>query len=152
MPLFGPRKVEDDGARAALAELRVELTELRAELTRAESVVRQIEAEVIGMHDQVRRWMRRAVAAERAAERNQEPTGIGHDGQPEATPAPRTSAAPLSRVTLRGARARIAARRQLEAQTAMLRRLSEGAPSPIQAPEVDVETSPPTEATNGVHS
>lgn len=92
MNLFGTRKVTD-------AEARAELAELRAELQRQASIVRQIESEQALMHDQVRKWMRRAVAAERRTAPNQE-----LELQPaEATPAP----SPRTW----GARARIMARR-----------------------------------------
>lgn len=57
MNLFGKR--QDDPAVA----LRV--TSLEAEVSKLASVVRQLEGEQALMHDQVRKWMRRAVAAER---------------------------------------------------------------------------------------
>jgi hypothetical protein len=101
--LFGKRQVEDPEARRQVADLADEIRKL-------ESVVRQIEGEQILMHDQVRKWMRRAVAAERAAERHQEPHRNG--GPVTATPAP---SVPLLR--MRGARARILARRLAEAHT-----------------------------------
>lgn len=104
MNLFGPRKVIDEDARAEAARLG-------DELARVESVVRQIETEVAGMHDQVRRWMRRAVAAERAVERNQEPHANGFAAVTPASPA--APAAP-ARLSMRGARARIALRKRFE--------------------------------------
>ena len=47
-----------------------------------ESAFRTLEQEQIAMHDQVRKWMRRAVAAERAAGRNQEPEAGGRPATP----------------------------------------------------------------------
>jgi chromosome segregation ATPase len=136
VPLFGPRQFADSQARD-------ELTRLRDELTRVESVVRQVEQEVIDMHSQVRRWMRRAVAAERAVERNQEPSTNGHGSQPvEVTPAQPTPARPFSRITLRGARQRIAMRQRLEREQAFLRQVSEGAPSPDTVPAVEPPAPP----------
>lgn len=122
MNLFRPRQVED-------AEARQEVARLRGELELVQSAMRQLETEVIGMHDQVRRWMRRAVAAERAVARNQETAtnGNGHEPAPETPAAPPPAA--LSRLTLRGARNRIAARRRLESEAAYLRQVSEGAPA-----------------------
>lgn len=142
MRLFGPRQAVDETARAELAQLR-------DEVVRAQSVVRQIEQEAIAMHDQVRRWMRRAVAAERAVLRNQEPPVNGM-----ATPAahaPAVVVPPLNRVNLRGARARIAARRQLEAQAEFLRHVSEGEPAPSRdaLPAPDVEVPEAKESTEG---
>jgi len=116
------------------------VTRLRDELERVQSVVRQIETEVVGMHDQVRRWMRRAVAAERAVVRNQEPAVSLPHVNGHATPAPRTPST-ISRLSLRGARARIAARRRLEADAEVLREVSEGAPSTHALP-VDVSVPP----------
>lgn len=55
---FGKREVTGD---ARLAQLENELVKLG-------SAVRQLQLEQEHMHDQVRRWMRRAVAAERRAE------------------------------------------------------------------------------------
>lgn len=121
MGLFGNRQAVDTTARAEIAALR-------DELTRTQSFIRQLEQEQVGLHDQVRRWMRRAVAAERAAERNQEqrPHVNGHVAA--VTPAPASPAAG-SRLTLRGARARIAMRRRLEFEAEQLRR--------VQEPEAD---------------
>lgn len=48
--------------------------------------MRALETEQATLHDQVRKWMRRAIAAERAAERNQEPDPKGPETP--ATPAP----------------------------------------------------------------
>lgn len=120
MPLFGSRQAVDEAAREEVARLR-------DEITRVQSVVRQIEAEVVGMHDQVRRWMRRAVAAERVVERNQDPhpNGAGDPNGSAAPPAPPPRAA-NSRINLRGARARIVYRRRLEAEAALLRHVSGG--------------------------
>jgi hypothetical protein len=132
VPLFGPRKVIDP-------EAREELVRLRDELVRVESVVRQFETEVSGMHDQVRRWMRRAVAAERAVERNQEPHANGNGPVPSVTPAsPAPAAAPYSRLAMRGARARMAMRRKIEAESEFLRSLQGNPASPVaEAPSPD---------------
>jgi hypothetical protein len=137
--LFGPRKVVDDDARAQLARLRDELVSVQ-------SVVRQIETEAIAMHDQVRRWMRRAVAAERSVSRNQEPPAVNGHGQ--ATPAMLPPAA-LSRLNLRGARNRIAARRQLEMEQEFLRRVSEGAPALDALPAAPAALPEAKESTEG---
>lgn len=83
MILFGKRQVKP------VAELEA----LRAELLKVQSAVRTLELEQQAMHDQVRRWMRRAVAAER----NQEQAR-------ETDPAAVTPASPPVRMT--GVRAR----------------------------------------------
>lgn len=62
------------GKRQADGDVRVELARLGQRVTSLESTLRQLEGEQILMHDQVRKWMRRAVAAERAMVRNQEPS------------------------------------------------------------------------------
>lgn len=77
---------------------------LRTELSQLAERVRQMEREAESVHADVRKWMRRAVEAERRAEgsRNQEPEG---SAEPVAvTPVP----APAAR--LWGARGRRAAR------------------------------------------
>ena len=71
--MFGFRK-----RQAAPPDAENRLAHLEAELTKVQSTVRQLEGEQILLHDQVRKWMRRAVAAERA---------IGR-GEPQAAPAP----------------------------------------------------------------
>lgn len=92
--LFGRSKVvrPDEDAR---------LSRLEGEVVKLASALRQLETEQITMHDQVRRWMRRAVAAERAVE-------LAHEPHPDAptTPGP----APRPQMNLWGARARRAAR------------------------------------------
>lgn len=85
------------------------LSRLEAELARLQSALRQLETEQVTMHEQVRRWMRRAVAAERAAERNQERPSVVEPPE-AATPVP-----PPRRMW--GARERIAARRLRSAPT-----------------------------------
>jgi hypothetical protein len=141
--LFGPRHVVD-------SEARRELAELRAELTKAMSVVRQLDTEQAAMHADVKRWMRRAVAAERAAERNQGPHANGHGPVPPVTPASPTlhelDPPPVSRLTLRGARARIAARRQIEAHAALLRRVQGETPALPAADAPLPDATPETEA------
>jgi hypothetical protein len=69
---------------------------LEADLARQSSVIRQLETEQATLHDQVRKWMRRAVAAESRV-----------DGAPQAA-APIVAAPPPGR--LWGARARRLAR------------------------------------------
>ncbi|HKW42521.1 MAG TPA: hypothetical protein VJN39_14830 [Gemmatimonadales bacterium] len=115
--MFGFRKGQGD------ASLIQRVTVLEAELSKTQSVVRQLEGEQLLMHDQVRKWMRRAVAAERAVERNQEPAEDG-------TPAPPARRVRLSKGLLWGARAR---------------RLARGAPDPVN-------DAPPEVEANGVHS
>ncbi len=68
MALFGRGKVE-------APDTAERLSRLEAEVSRLASALRLLEVEQGTVHDQVRKWMRRAVAAERAAERNQEPDG-----------------------------------------------------------------------------
>lgn len=83
-----------------------ELDAIRAEVARLASALRTLETEQTLMHQQVRTWMRRAVAAERRAEggAQQEPaevrTAPDHVEEP-----------PPPRMTMWGARRRIAERR-----------------------------------------
>lgn len=102
MKLFGRGKGDDDERYAAL-ERRVHALE---------SAHRTLENEQLKMHDQVHKWMRRAVAAERNQERRAEPA----QSMPAATPAnpPRRPA------TLHGASMRSYMRR-LEEYAASLR-------------------------------
>jgi hypothetical protein len=70
-----------------------ELTEqLEARLTRQDSVIRQLEAEQLSLHAEVRRWMRRAVAAEHnatgAASRGGIRSGARERPTQDATPPP----------------------------------------------------------------
>lgn len=60
------------------------LADVLQRLTVLERIVREYETELISMGEQMRKWMRRSVAAERAAGRNQEP---GAHGTP-VTPGP----------------------------------------------------------------
>lgn len=94
MNLFRRRQAEPEPTLLAM------IADLQAQVTGCLSQVRALESEQITLHDQVRKWMRRAVAAERAVARNQEP-----DGAP-ALPV----AAPPARRRLWGARARMALR------------------------------------------
>lgn len=75
------------------------LSKLEAELHKTQSMVRQLEAEQITLHDQTRKWMRRAVAADKNAERNQEP-GARIEALP-VTPAPRPEWGARGRMALR---------------------------------------------------
>ena len=72
--MFGRRKVQGE---PSVADLLKRLGEL-------ESAFRQLETEQIGLHQQVRTWMRRAVAAERRAEQLNQ--GAGATVQPARTP------------------------------------------------------------------
>jgi hypothetical protein len=75
--LFGPRQVADH-------QVRLELQSVRQDVEKLASALRNLELEQQTLHDQVRKWMRRAVAAERNAEQNQEPPAA----QPAAPPVP----------------------------------------------------------------
>lgn len=124
MGLFGPRKAERP-------DLEQRVVALEQETRRLASAIRLLEGEQITLHDQARRWMRRGVAAERAAETAAERArgGLPHPpGVPTVTPP-----AP-SRLTMRGARARILARRLAE-----------------QAALATVPDTAAPEETNGVH-
>lgn len=77
MKLFGfgkdtPKNVEDELAR------------FDGELRKVQSLMRTLEAEQATMHAEVKKWMRRAVAAETRAGRNQ---GEGEPSTPD-TPGP----------------------------------------------------------------
>jgi hypothetical protein len=73
--LFGRRKVEGQPT----------VVELATRLGAIESALRQLETEQLTLHDQVRKWMRRAVAAERVATR--EAPGTPKPGAPTPPPA-----------------------------------------------------------------
>jgi chromosome segregation ATPase len=98
--LFGKRKPD--------ADARLEALENRAR--QLESQLRTLENEQIRMHDQVHKWMRRAVAAERNQERGRSLPAPVH-----VTPAP-----PRRPASMHGAAARSYARR-LEEYTEALR-------------------------------
>lgn len=85
------------------APLALKLEHLERELSKVQSTVRQLEVEQVTLHDQVRKWMRRAVAAERVVERAR---GAAPDAPP--TAAPSAARQPW------GARARRMLRRQAE--------------------------------------
>lgn len=104
--------------------------EILERLGKLESTMRQLELEQIEMHDGVRRWMRRAVAAERAAGRNQERSGTA---APDVTPVPPP--------TLRGARLRAWQQGRIWGQPALS----------ISRPEATVSDEDAGEGTNGVH-
>ncbi len=121
MRLFGRRQ---GGAEPPASEVGKILERLHT----LESAMRQLETEQITLHDQCRRWMRRAVAVERAAVSHPAPTS---DGIPPGGMEPsRGTASPRP---LWGARARIAARRA------------------ARVPETSPTTSE-EEPTDGVHS
>jgi chromosome segregation ATPase len=69
--MFGRRQ---EVSRADLNALREEVAQLRSELHKAQSEIRAYQTEQVTMHSQVQKWMRRAVAAERVVDRNQDPT------------------------------------------------------------------------------
>ena len=83
-------------SRNGQGDTQQRLAHLELEVAKVSSALRQLEAEQLTVHDQVRKWMRRASAGER----NQERAGIAAP----VTPAPH----PI----LTGARLRIAMRRQ----------------------------------------
>lgn len=74
MALFGKRQVKPETG----------IDHLERELAKVQSALRQLELEQQSMHDQVRRWMRRAVAAERNQEARE---GGGHPSEPPPAPA-----------------------------------------------------------------
>ena len=115
MGLFSRRKTETPDP---------EIARLRDRVHELETKFRLLESEQIDVHDRVRKWMRRAVAAER----NQERATAGIAGHPRETPA--------TRAPLWGARARIEARRAA--------RRNDGVA--LQEPEEQSE-----EENNGVH-
>lgn len=91
MGWFGRRQVVEPGAEARLAHCE-------AELVRLGSALRLLQTEQIDLHDQARRWMRRAVARERRA-------GEGGAGREAAAtdsaapaPPPRETVGPRSRM------------------------------------------------------
>jgi hypothetical protein len=92
--LFGRGKVEPSPT--------VEIEGLKASVSALERRIEGLELSQANVHTQVRTWMRRAVAAERAAARGSEPEGTGDE---QATRAPVERARPLW-----GARGRRAAR------------------------------------------
>jgi len=98
--LFGRREVTLPGTPERISALEAEVSKLA-------SALRQLETEQATMHDHVRRWMRRAVAAERRVEARNQELDLGQPGAQAtpvaATPAPR-------RTTMWGARRRIAER------------------------------------------
>lgn len=62
--MFWSRKCECAG-------LRAEVERLRGELVRVETELRAFQTEQVTMHDQVRKWMRRAGAEQRNQERDE---------------------------------------------------------------------------------
>lgn len=104
MWLFGQSKVVAPDVLHRLAQLELELGKTQSEL-------RQVEGEQALMHDQVRKWMRRAIAAERTALRVS-----GSEGNPGPRGASPEVPGASRGGSLRGwgARGRIAQREQLE--------------------------------------
>ena len=102
MGLFRRSEVAVASAKVDAEWGRQRLDHLEAEVKRLGSELRQYQTEQVTMHDQVRKWMRRAVAAERAVdvERGESIERVGAGDAP---------ARPASR--LWGARSRVAARR-----------------------------------------
>lgn len=89
-------------------------TALRGLTTEHESLVRKVremDGEMTLALDQVRKWMRRAVAAERSAGRGDEREGLPSDGPDGRRGGPPATGAPPRSFTMTPARARILARR-----------------------------------------
>lgn len=87
-----------------------DVSDLLDRMGKLESLMRTLETEQLTLHDQVRKWMRRAVAAERAVGR----------GQGSPAPAGTAVAPPLVKpASLRGARARMYVRRLEETLAAV---------------------------------
>jgi len=109
-----------------LQRLELEVRRIAAAHAELEAEVRTLQTEQLAMHKQVRQWMRRAVAAERAVERRQV-------GTPSGAAVDRAAVAlPDRPVNLRGARGRIYVR-HLEELAAEAARRSAGlrdAPEP----------------------
>lgn len=93
MNWFGKRKVQP-----------VEVEQLAAELRKLQSAHRDLEREFVALHEDCRKWMRRSMRAEQNAEKAE-----GKHQEP-AQPRPATET-PSPRLTMWGARQRIAARR-----------------------------------------
>lgn len=129
MGLFSPRQGAD--ARE-LAGIRDQLDAIRTQLSNTQSELRSLQAEQISLHTQVHKWMRRALAAQTASERNQEPAPARAALAAQETPAP---------IRGWGARGRRAARLQREA-LADLQTLAELGGQPGET----------VENGNGVHS
>ena len=91
MGIFGKREVRGEPT----------VGEMLARVEQCESHMRQLETEQLTLHDQVRKWMRRAIAAERTVERAA--------GKAPAGAAPTQQALPWSQLT--GVRARRLANR-----------------------------------------
>lgn len=103
MPLFGRRQVPPEPGLVA------QVMELRSLVENLSSEVRTLRFELAAQSDLVTKRMRRAVAAERAVERNQD-----REGATDAAP-PSPIEPPARRLNLWGARGRRLARRQLAA-------------------------------------
>lgn len=80
--MFGHRKVAEEPR----------LSHLESEVNKVQSELRQLQLEQENMHDQVRRWMRRAVAAERRLSESGTAVAASSPAQPAATPARMTPA------------------------------------------------------------
>lgn len=104
------------------------LEALHSELTKLQSAVRTLETEQVTLHDQVRKWMRRAVASEARAARSSQGS----------TPPPALPITSIPKPTsLRGARGRIYVR-QLEEMAARAASVPAALPEPGAAAQLDV--------------
>lgn len=119
--LFGRGKVESESSLGA------QVLDLGTRIAALESEVRMLRAELALTSDLVAKRMRRAVAAERAAERNQERA-------PDEGSAPAVT--PARRLNMWGARARIAARRGAPRPVPAVQSNGSGA-APEELPEVE---------------
>jgi len=79
------------------AQLADVMARIDTRIAQQDSVIRTLEAEQLSLHQQVHKWMKRAVAAERAAGRNQERPSAA-----AATPAPRTLTPARARAYMQG--------------------------------------------------
>jgi len=106
MGLFGRGQVKSEEHEALWSALRGLTTEHESLVRK----VREMDGEMSLALDQVRKWMRRAVAAERSAGRDDGGTVHGVDGVPALDTGPGASPS-VQRFTMTPARARILARR-----------------------------------------
>lgn len=135
--------------QATPPDVRLRVDAIERELSKVASQVRQLEVEQMTLHDQVRKWMRRAVAAERRVEESA-PAPAEHGASRTAQPAP-VDPLLMFNAGLRGARGRIA-RRKLAA-LARARAEAGGMHTLDELPtEADVaEAGRVHGGTNGVH-
>jgi hypothetical protein len=112
--VFGKRKVTAENPT-----LLTLIGELQTRVAGLESQMRTLDTEQANLHAEVRKWMRRAVAAERRVEEsNQEPVAAREVVPVTPTPHPQT--------TMWGARGRIAARKANGATNGLHQELQPG--------------------------